>query len=73
MADIAREAGALLMDYFRQNVKVEYKGEADLVTVADRKSEALIRERIGRALAHPRHTRRRRRAPGYRQRLPLVR
>ena len=46
MAEIAREAGALLMDYFRQNVKVEYKGEADLVTVADRKSEALIRERI---------------------------
>ncbi len=25
---------------------MEYKGEADLVTVADRKSEALIRERI---------------------------
>ena len=46
MAEIAREAGALLMDYFRQHVKVEYKGEADLVTVADRKSEALIRERI---------------------------
>ena len=47
MADIAREAGALLMGYFRRNVKVEYKGEADLVTIADRKSEALIRERIG--------------------------
>ena len=46
MADVAREAGALLMDYFRQHVKVEYKGEADLVTVADRKSEVLIRERI---------------------------
>jgi myo-inositol-1(or 4)-monophosphatase len=46
MAEIAREAGALLMDYFRQRVKVEYKGEADLVTVADRKSELLIRERI---------------------------
>ena len=30
-SDIAREAGALLMDYFRQNVKIEYKGEADLV------------------------------------------
>jgi myo-inositol-1(or 4)-monophosphatase len=43
---IAREAGALLMDYFRQSVKVEYKGEADLVTVADRKSETLIRERL---------------------------
>ena len=46
MADIAREAGALLMDYFQQHVKVEYKGEADLVTVADRKSESLIRDRI---------------------------
>jgi myo-inositol-1(or 4)-monophosphatase len=46
MAEIAREAGALLMEYFRQHVKVEYKGEADLVTVADRKSEALIRERL---------------------------
>ena len=34
------------MEYFRQHVKVEYKGEADLVTVADRKSEILIRERI---------------------------
>jgi len=46
MAEIAREAGALLMDYFQQHVKVEYKGEADLVTVADRQSEALIRARI---------------------------
>jgi len=46
MAEIAREAGALLMDYFHQHVKVEYKGEVDLVTVADRKSEALILERI---------------------------
>src|SRR5215471_4260701 len=46
MAEIAREAGELLMEYFRQRVKVEYKGDADLVTIADRKSEALIRERI---------------------------
>jgi len=46
MAEIAREAGALLMEYFHQRVKVEYKGEADLVTIADRKSEILIRERI---------------------------
>ena len=44
--DIAREAGALLMGYFRQRVKIEYKGEADLVTVADRSSEALITERL---------------------------
>lgn len=46
MQKIAREAGALLMHYFNERVKIEYKGEADLVTVADRKSEALIRERI---------------------------
>ncbi len=46
MTEIAREAGALLMTYFQQNVKVEYKGDADLVTIADRKSEALIRDRI---------------------------
>ena len=44
--DIAREAGALVMQYFRQHVKVEYKGEVDLVTVADRNSETLILERI---------------------------
>jgi myo-inositol-1(or 4)-monophosphatase len=47
MSAIAREAGALLMNYFHQHLKVEYKGEADLVTAADRASEALIRERIG--------------------------
>jgi myo-inositol-1(or 4)-monophosphatase len=46
MSEIAREAGALLMGYFRQHVKVEYKGDADLVTVADRNSEILIRERL---------------------------
>jgi myo-inositol-1(or 4)-monophosphatase len=46
MTAVAREAGALLMEYFDKNIKIEYKGEADLVTAADRKSEALIRERI---------------------------
>ncbi len=46
MQAMAREAGSLLMDYFRQHVKIEYKGDVDLVTVADRKSEALILERI---------------------------
>ncbi len=46
MAAIAREAGALLMDYFHQHLKIEYKGEADLVTAADRAAEKLIRERI---------------------------
>ncbi len=46
MQAMAREAGSLLMEYFRQRVKIEYKGDVDLVTVADRKSEALILERI---------------------------
>jgi myo-inositol-1(or 4)-monophosphatase len=32
MAEIAREAGGLLMEYFRRRVKIEYKGDADLVT-----------------------------------------
>ncbi len=34
------------MGYFDKQVKVEYKGEADLVTIADREAEALIRARI---------------------------
>jgi len=46
MSAIAREAGALLLPYFHQGLKIEYKGDADLVTAADRASEALIRERI---------------------------
>jgi myo-inositol-1(or 4)-monophosphatase len=46
MAEIASEAGALLMPYFVQRIKFEYKGDVDLVTEADRKSEALILSRI---------------------------
>jgi myo-inositol-1(or 4)-monophosphatase len=46
MSEIAREAGALLIHYFHQHLKIEYKGDADLVTAADRASEKLIRERI---------------------------
>ena len=46
MTAIAREAGGLLMQHFARRVSIEYKGEADLVTVADRESEALIRSRI---------------------------
>jgi len=48
MESIAREAGALLMGHFRRRVKIEYKGDADLVTIADRESEALILDRIRR-------------------------
>jgi myo-inositol-1(or 4)-monophosphatase len=46
MSAIAREAGALLMRHFRQRVQIEYKGDVDLVTIADRESEALITGRI---------------------------
>ena len=48
MSAIAREAGALLMEYFHRGLKIEYKGDADLVTAADRASETLIRERIAK-------------------------
>ncbi len=48
IAIIAREAGLLLMDYFRRGVATEYKGagDVDLVTAADRASEKLIVERV---------------------------
>jgi myo-inositol-1(or 4)-monophosphatase len=43
---IAREAGALLMGHFARHVTIEYKGDVDLVTVADRTSEELIVNRL---------------------------
>ena len=50
---IAREAGELLMGYFARHLPIEYKGDVDLVTEADRASEALIMERI--RARFPRH------------------
>jgi len=50
---IAREAGELLMGYFARRVAIEYKGDADLVTAADRASEALIVDRL--QARFPRH------------------
>jgi len=44
--DVAREASALLSDYAKRRVGFELKGEHDLVTVADRASEALILKRL---------------------------
>jgi myo-inositol-1(or 4)-monophosphatase len=43
---IAREAGALLANYFERRVGFELKGEFDLVTEADRASERLVVERL---------------------------
>ena len=44
--EIAREAGALLAEYFDRRVAFELKGEFDLVTEADRASEKLVVERL---------------------------
>ena len=52
-AEIAREAGARLREFLAQGVETEYKGDVDLVTVADRTVEKLIRERLGAAF--PQH------------------
>jgi myo-inositol-1(or 4)-monophosphatase len=45
-SEIAREAGALLLPYFKRRIGFEYKGDVDLVTEADRASEKLIVSRI---------------------------
>ncbi|MFP5205169.1 MAG: inositol monophosphatase family protein [Acidobacteriota bacterium] len=47
--EIAREAGARLREFYAQGVETEYKGDVDLVTVADRTVEKLIRARLGEA------------------------
>ena len=46
-AGIAREGGAKLREFFAQGVETEYKGDVDLVTVADRTVEKLIKTRLG--------------------------
>src|SRR6185369_693841 len=46
MEAIAREAGALLHEKFKQRIGFTYKGDADLVTEADKAAEKLITDRI---------------------------
>ena len=50
---IAKEAGARLREFLAQGVETEYKGDVDVVTVADRTAEKLIKDRLG--LAFPSH------------------
>lgn len=45
-AEIAREAGALLVSFFQRRIAFDLKGEFDLVTEADRSSERLVIERL---------------------------
>jgi len=44
---IAEEAGARLREFLAQGVETEYKGGVDIVTVADRTAEKLIKDRLG--------------------------
>jgi len=46
--EIAREAGSLLVRLFKGPQEISYKRPSDLVTEADRRSEALIVERLHR-------------------------
>ena len=48
-SSIAREAGARLREFFAHGVETEYKGDVDIVTVADRTAEKLIREKLAEA------------------------
>ena len=50
---IAREAGGLLRGFYERGVAAEYKGDVDIVTEADRASEALIKQRL--AAQFPEH------------------
>jgi len=51
--EAAREAGAILMAEFDRPQKIGYKGEVDLVTEADRRSEETV---VGRLRSHfPKH------------------
>jgi myo-inositol-1(or 4)-monophosphatase len=51
--ETAREAGAILLAEFARPVKISYKGEVDIVTQADKRSEEAI---VSRLRAHfPKH------------------
>jgi myo-inositol-1(or 4)-monophosphatase len=47
---IAREAGALLREYYHRGVTAEFKGDVDIVTEADRASEKLVVSRLNAEL-----------------------
>jgi histidinol-phosphatase len=50
---IAREAGKITLEYFRrEDLEVELKGDQSPVTIADRRAEEHLRNRIAEAFAH---------------------
>jgi len=46
VGDIAKNAGDLLLEYFRSDIDVRYKGVADIVTTADTASERFIVDHV---------------------------
>jgi myo-inositol-1(or 4)-monophosphatase len=44
--EVAREAGAILREEYHRPVQIQYKGDVDLVTQADRRSEQAIVSRL---------------------------
>jgi myo-inositol-1(or 4)-monophosphatase len=44
--EVAREAGAILREEFDRPLQISYKGDVDLVTQADKRSEAAIVMRL---------------------------
>ncbi len=71
-AAIALEAGSLVRGFYESGVETEYKGEADLVTEADRASERLIVERLHTPVSRPRRLWRRGQPRPDGIRIPLV-
>ncbi|MCS7011683.1 MAG: inositol monophosphatase [Anaerolineales bacterium] len=51
---LAQQAGRILSEYYEKELWVDFKGEIDLVTEADRRSEAFLIEEISRRF--PGHT-----------------
>lgn len=49
--EAVREAGGLLREHFARGVTTEWKGRGNVVTVADREAEALVRRHVAAAFA----------------------
>ena len=63
----AREAGTILRAEFGRPKQISYKGEVDIVTESDRRSEALIVARLRSRVSRPRDRRRRRQRSAHRR------
>ena len=71
--ETAREAGAILLAEFARPVKISYKGEVDIVTQADKRSEQAIVSAFAEPFPETRDCGRGGRGHGKRFSLPLAR